>query len=75
MIEFPNYSKAIIVSGDGDYYCLIEYLENHNKLSHVMIPNKSSYSSLLKKYRRYFVFVSELKEKLEYRKRLNKKRE
>lgn len=33
MIEFPNYSKAIIVSGDGDYYCLIEYLENKNKFS------------------------------------------
>ena len=24
MIEFPNYNKAIIVAGDGDYYCLIE---------------------------------------------------
>jgi len=67
MIEFPNYSKAIIVSGDGDYYCLIEYLENHNKVSHIMIPNKMSYSSLLRKYRQYFVYVSDLKEKLEYR--------
>ncbi|MFZ2098858.1 MAG: NYN domain-containing protein [Anaerolineales bacterium] len=68
MIEFPNYSKAIIVSGDGDYYCLIEYLINHNKLSHILIPNKNSYSSLLRKYRRYFVYVSDLKGKLEYRK-------
>src|SRR3989344_1447493 len=27
MIEFKNYDKAIIVSGDGDFHCLIEYLE------------------------------------------------
>ena len=28
MIEFPNYSKAIIVSGDGDYHCLIKISGN-----------------------------------------------
>ena len=27
-----NYEKAIIVSGDGDFYCLIEYLNKKNKL-------------------------------------------
>ena len=26
MIEFPEYQKAIIVSGDGDFHCLVEYL-------------------------------------------------
>jgi uncharacterized LabA/DUF88 family protein len=67
MIEFPNYSKAIIVSGDGDYYCLVEYLETQHKLSRVIIPNKISYSSLLRKYSKYFVYVTDLKEKLEYR--------
>jgi len=68
MIEYPNYDKAIIVSGDGDYYCLIEYLETHNKLSKVFIPNKKSYSSLLRKYNRYMAYVTELRAKLEYRK-------
>ncbi len=66
MIEFPNYSKAIIVSGDGDYHCLIEYLEKQGKLSHIVIPNKTSYSSLLREYSRYFVFVTDLRGKLEY---------
>ncbi len=66
MIEFPNYNKAIIASGDGDYYCLIEYLEQQNKLFHIIIPNKLSYSSLLKNYRRYFVFVNDIKAKVEY---------
>jgi uncharacterized LabA/DUF88 family protein len=67
MIEFPNYSKAIIVSGDGDYYCLVEYLEIQHKLLHVIIPNKISYSSLLREYRKYFVYVTDLRKKLEYR--------
>lgn len=26
MIEYPKYDKAIIASGDGDFHCLIEYL-------------------------------------------------
>jgi uncharacterized LabA/DUF88 family protein len=69
MIEFPNYDKAIIVSGDGDYFCLVEYLEKQNKLLHIMIPNRRSYSSLLRKYSRYFVFVSDLRSKLEVRRR------
>jgi len=66
MIEFPNYDKAIIASGDGDYYCLIEYLEQHNKLFHIIIPNKFSYSSLLRNYHYYFVFVNDIKPKVEY---------
>ncbi len=66
MIELPNFSKAIIVAGDGDYHCLIEYLEGIKKLLHVFIPNRYKYSSLLRKYRKYFVYVSDLKRKLEY---------
>jgi uncharacterized LabA/DUF88 family protein len=67
MIEFPNYSKAIIVSGDGDYHCLVEYLEMQNKLLHIIIPNKQKYSSLLREFSRYFVFVTDLRAKLEVR--------
>ena len=66
MIEYPNFDKAIIVSGDGDYYCLIEYLAMKKKLLHVMIPNKASYSSLLRKFSQYSVYVNDLRGKLEY---------
>lgn len=68
MIEYPRYNKAIIVSGDGDYHCLIEYLEAQKKLLHIMIPNKTSYSSLLRRYSAYFVYITDLRGKLEYRK-------
>ena len=39
MIEYPNYDKAIVVSGDGDFHCLIEYLEKQGKLARVLILN------------------------------------
>lgn len=64
MIEYSNYSKAIIVSGDGDFYCLIEYLEQKGKLGRIIIPNRKSYSSLLGKFRKYMDYVDYLKHKL-----------
>jgi len=69
VIEMQNYDKAIVVSGDGDYHCLVDYLIKQNKLLHLMIPNKYKYSSLLKKFAEKIVFMNNLKEKLEYKKR------
>src|SRR3989339_2244616 len=54
MIEYKNYDKAVIVSGDGDFHCLIEYLEEKGKLLKIITPNKR-YSSLLKKFSQYIV--------------------
>lgn len=65
MIQYPNYDKAMIVSGDGDFHCLIEYLQQKGKLSHVVIPNPKRYSALLRKFHRYFVYVDRLRQKLE----------
>lgn len=64
MIEYPNYDRAIIVSGDGDFHCLIEYLEQQKKLLHIFIPNRRKFSALLRKFRRYFVYLDGLTRKL-----------
>lgn len=64
MIEYNNYGKAIIVSGDGDFHCLIEHLEKNGKLLHVLIPNPRKYSALLRKFREYFVYINALGKKL-----------
>ena len=69
MIEYPNYDKAIIVSGDGDFHCLIEYLERNDKLLHILIPNPKKYSALLRKYHKYFIFINGLKKKLKKKER------
>lgn len=66
MIEYGNFDKAIIVSGDGDFHCLIEYLAKKKKLLKVGIPNRNKYSALLRKFATHFFFVSDLKMKLKY---------
>jgi len=67
MIEYPNYDKAIIISGDGDFHCLIEYLEKQSKLLKIVIPNSRKYSALLRKYKEYFVYMNLLKKKLSFK--------
>jgi uncharacterized LabA/DUF88 family protein len=68
MIQLPNYAKAIVVSGDGDFFCLVEYLEKEGRLLKVIVPN-SRFSSLLRKYASFILPVSLLKEKLQLKKR------
>lgn len=66
-IEYPNYDKAIIVSGDGDFSCLMQYLNDTDKLLHILTPS-DKYSRLLKPYSQYIVEVSQLKTSIEYQK-------
>ncbi len=47
MIQLKNFDKALVASGDGDFYCLIEYLIKENKLLKVMVPDENRYSCLL----------------------------
>lgn len=68
MKELPNYDKAIIVSGDGDFLTLIEYLAEQNKLAHIMTPNWQ-YSSLLKQFDDKIIRIDQLKRELAYRDR------
>jgi len=68
MIEYDNYDKALIVTGDGDFYCLVDYLIKKNKLLKLMIPNQYSFSSLLRKLMPYIVFMNNLRGMLEYKK-------
>jgi len=68
MKELPHYDKAIIVSGDGDFFALVEYLEQQHKLLHLLVPNWQ-YSSLLKDYEKYIVRLDKLRRQLSYRDR------
>ncbi len=64
MIQYTNYANAIIVSGDGDFHCLVEYLEGKTKLGKLIVPSRDSFSSLLRKFGSYVVFVEDLKDRL-----------
>ncbi len=58
------------VSGDGDFYCLIEYLDQKNKLLKILVPNKK-YSSLLRRFRSYIVHVGDFRSKIEKERGIN----
>lgn len=64
MIEYPNYDKAVIITGDGDFSCLVEYLMRQNKLLRLIVPDQKNYSSLLGRLKAPMVFMNGLKVKL-----------
>ena len=66
-IEYDNYDRAVIVSGDGDFYCLHEYLEKNKKLMGIVIPNEKTESSLLKIFQKYKTFLIFDRSKLEFK--------
>jgi len=67
MIEYARYDKAVIVTGDGDFACLVDYLMKQNKLLRLLIPDRRNYSSLLARLRPKIVFLNDLRGKLEFR--------
>lgn len=72
-LTFSKYDKAIIVSGDGDFRCLIEYLDVEDKLLKILTPN-TRFSSLLRKFAHKITPVSNLKSTLELTRRRNGRR-
>lgn len=64
-----NFVKAILVSSDGDFYSIVEYLNKNNALEKVISPHIKTCSSLLKaSAKKKIVFMNNLREKLEYEK-------
>lgn len=66
MIDLNSYDKAVIVTGDGDFQCLIKHLRKIGKLGYVISPNRKWCSILLKREARgNHVFIEEMRSKLE----------
>lgn len=66
MKEMPNYDQAVIVSGDGDFFSLAEYLLAQNKLANILTPNWQ-YSSLLKPFEDKIIRLDQKRRQLAYR--------
>lgn len=68
MIDYKEYEKAVIVTGDGDFHCLIDYLQKQNKLEAVISPNVKWCSSLIKRlsHKIKHVYIEHMKGRLEY---------
>lgn len=70
MIDLKTYDKAVLVTGDGDFFCLVDYLIKQKKFRKLLVPNQKKYSALLKRIpSEYLSFVSDLKKKIVYKKK------
>jgi uncharacterized LabA/DUF88 family protein len=69
MIDFPKYTKAILITGDGDFACLARHFYKQKKLLKILVPNQEKYSALLKEIgEEYLDFMNNLETKLAYKK-------
>ena len=66
MVHINDFDKTLIVTGDGDFHCLIEYLLDQKKLLAFMVPNRKKYSGLLKRkdFLPYIRFVADIRNKV-----------
>jgi len=66
-----DFNKIILVSGDGDYKMLIDFLLEENKLEKILFPNRANRSSLYKKLsNKYFTYLddTDIRRKIELKK-------
>lgn len=63
---YYDYDQAVIVSADGDFGSLIEYLIEKNKLKKIICPN-NHYSSLLRKFNNKIDILAKAKKSLTYK--------
>ncbi len=69
MVDYDDYEQAVIVSGDGDFYCLVKHLLSRGKLARVLAPSRKNCSILLRRAAKdKIALVSDLRNKLEYKK-------
>lgn len=55
-----SFDKIILISGDGDYKMLVDFLIEENKFEKILFPNKKYASSLYKKLgRKYFAHLED----------------
>ena len=65
MLQYNNFNKAVIIAGDSDYYCLLEYLRENRKLRTLLIPHKNRGHKLLRESSGGMLnYMDDLKDKL-----------
>ncbi len=70
LTEIQDYDKALIISSDGDFYSLVKYLYEKNKLETVLSPDLENVSSLLKQTAHERIhFMNKLQGLLEYKRK------
>jgi uncharacterized LabA/DUF88 family protein len=67
MIDIDKYARAVIVTSDGDFSCLVEYLDKIGKLERLLAASRGGCSKYLRMAAGSKVdYMDNLKSKLEY---------
>lgn len=69
LVEGEEFDKILIVSGDGDYFKLIDFLIKKGKFEKILFPNKDFASSLYDRFgSEYYDFLekSDIKDKIAF---------
>jgi uncharacterized LabA/DUF88 family protein len=70
LIDNKSFDKIILISGDGDYKKVVDYLIKKNRFKKILFPNKKFASSLYKSLgAEYFDYLDNLKTYIEWRKK------
>jgi uncharacterized LabA/DUF88 family protein len=65
-----DFDRMLLVSGDGDYKKLVDYLIDKDRFKKILFPNKKYASSLYKKLGFcYYDYLAAVKHKFEYQKK------
>lgn len=71
LYEKDKFDKMVLVSGDGDYKSLVDFLIQENRFEKILFPNRKFRSSLYKSLSStYFAYLDDqdIKRKIEFKK-------
>src|SRR3989338_777874 len=67
LVENENFAKIVLVSGDGDYKKLVDYLIKKNRFEKILFPNKRFASSLYKKLgSEFYDYIENIKSHIKF---------
>ncbi len=68
MYKKEPFDKIVLVSGDGDYKMLVDFLIEEDRFKKILFPNKLFASSLYKKItRKYFDYLANIKHIIKFK--------
>lgn len=77
LYKHERIDKIVIVSGDGDYFRLVKFLNDENKLEKIIFPSSKNWSSLyydIELRKRMFLDRPEIMHKIGYEYNRNTKK-
>jgi|SRR3989344_6842525 len=70
LIDNDNFDKIVLVSGDGDYKKVVDYLIKKDRFKKILFPNKKFASSLYKRLgTEFFDYLDNIKTYVEWHKK------